>query len=302
MQKLFILILTILLLPIFSQAQKWKRQRVEYCFGIGATNFLGDLGGRDQQGTDGIMDYEWRATRWAIGLGYRYQIGRDWFVKGNAYYVLVSGDDTLTREPARARRQLKFKSHVVELSAQLEYLLVRQKSGHIYRLRGVRGKSWFRFEVYALAGIGGIWFNPKGEQGQNWQSLRPLHTEGQGLPGGPNQYKAFSLVFPYGIGIKRNLGGSVRSRHFGSWNLTLELTLRKTFTDYLDDVSTVYYDPEAIRAAYGDEAAYFSNPSGIHGTEPGQQRGDETDKDAYLMGIIGINYKPARRRRNLPKF
>jgi hypothetical protein len=65
-----------------------------------------------------------------------------------------------------------------------------------------------------------------------------------------------------------------------------------------------------IQAEYGDEAAYFADPSGLYhglvddgkGGKIGQQRGDKDDKDAYMMGIISLNYKIGRRRRNLPKF
>ncbi len=310
MQKVLVLLLTISLLPQFSQAQKWKRQRVEYSFGIGATNFLGDLGGRDQIGTNGIMDFEYKATRYALGFGYKYQFAKDWYVKGNLYYALVSGDDALTKEKFRSARQLNFKSNIIELSGQVEYMIVKQKSGHLYRLRGVRGKSWFRFEIYALGGIGGIWFDPYGKRNGSWHRLKPMHTEGQGLPGGPNQYTGFTMVVPYGIGIRRNLGGSARSRHFGSWSISMELTMRKTFSDYIDDVSTYYYSdgdksPSAILDAYGEDALFFHDPSGLYNKggyiEP-QQRGDYTDNDAYMMGIISINYKPMRRRRNLPKF
>jgi len=84
--------------------------------------------------------------------------------------------------------------------------------------------------------------------------------------------------------------------------------MRKTFSDYIDDVSTDYHDVDEIRAAYGDEAAYFASPAeaqepglGFDGKTP-EQRGDSSDKDAYMLGIISINYKIGRRRRNLPKF
>ena len=156
MRNLVILLFTIILLPTLSSAQKWKRNRVEYSFGIGATNFLGDLGGADQVGTNGLRDFELSMTRMGGVLGYRYQLGEDWFVRGNFNYVMVAGDDALTKEPARNSRKLSFRSHILELSAQGEYMLVKQKSGHLYRLRGVRGKSWFRFEVYVFGGIGGI--------------------------------------------------------------------------------------------------------------------------------------------------
>ncbi|MCB9360527.1 MAG: hypothetical protein H6587_08075 [Flavobacteriales bacterium] len=308
MQKIFILLITILLIPVLTHAQKWKRNRVEYSFGIGATNFLGDLGGANQVGTNGLRDFELQATRMGAVLGYRYQLGESWFVRGNFDYVMVSGDDALTEEPARNSRQLSFRSHLLELSGQLEYMLVKQKSGHLYRLRGVRGKSWFRFEVYVFAGIGGLWYNPQSRnQDGDWVSLKNLNTEGQGLPGGPKDYSGMTVVVPYGLGIRRNLGGSTRQ---GMWTIGLELSMRKTFSDYIDDVSNVYYDNSAIQAEYGDEAAYFADPSGLYhglvddgkGGKIGQQRGDKDDKDAYMMGIISLNYKIGRRRRNLPKF
>ena len=86
--------------------------------------------------------------------------------------------------------------------------------------------------------------------------------------------------------------------------------MRKTFSDYIDDVSNTYYDSEGIgfrnTSDASPEALYFADPSGIYNnggyTEP-QQRGDVRDKDAYMLGMISVNYKPARRRRrNLPKF
>ena len=306
MQRLLIILLPNLLIPVLTHAHKWKRHRVEYSFGIGATNFLGDLGGANQQGTNGLRDFELKATRMGAVLGYRYQLGESWFARGNFNYVMVSGDDALTEEPARNARQLSFRSHLLELSGQMEYMLVKQKSGHLYRLRGVRGKSWFRFEVYVFGGIGGLWYNPQSRNPDgDWVSLKNLNTEGQGLPGGPKDYSGFTVVVPYGIGIRRNLGGSTRQ---GMWTIGLELSMRKTFSDYIDDVSDVYYNDGgsiAIAEAYGEEAGYFHDPSGVYATGgfgEDQIRGDKSDKDAYMMGIISINYKIGRRRRNLPKF
>ena len=162
--------------------------------------------------------------------------------------------------------------------------------------------------MYAFGGVGGIYYDPRGERNGSWFRLAPLNTEGQGLPGGPNDYSQFTVVIPYGIGIRRNLSGGARSRHFGSWSISLELSVRKTFSDYIDDVSTYYYNDGgsiAIADAYGEAAGYFHDPSGDYvngGYGELQQRGDPTDNDAYLLGILSLNYKPARRRRNLPKF
>ena len=82
MRQVLLISILLLLIPSFFQAQTWKRQRTEYVFALGATNFLGDLGGADQIGTNGLRDFEPSATRFGVGLGYRYQLGRDWYVKG----------------------------------------------------------------------------------------------------------------------------------------------------------------------------------------------------------------------------
>ncbi|MEO0404664.1 MAG: hypothetical protein AAF193_07315, partial [Bacteroidota bacterium] len=70
---------------------------------------------------------------------------------------------------------------------------------------------------------------------------------------------------------------------------------RYTFTDYLDDVSTEYYNPEDISlfigGSEGEIAGYLSDPSlglaqeglGSNVTSPGQQRGDAEDDDGYMF-------------------
>jgi hypothetical protein len=309
MQRVIILLLTLVIIPSVFHAQKWKRQRNEYVFGIGASNFLGDLGGRDQVGTDFIQDFEFKATRVSIGLGYRYQILRDFYLKADINYVQVSGSDELTLEPSRAARGLNFKSDMIELAGVVEYKIIKQKSGHVYKLRGVKGKGWFKFEIYGIAGIGLLRYNTKGQRNGVWQNLASLNTEGQGLDGGPDDYSQFTVVIPYGVGIRRNLSLGPSSRRFGSWAITLELTMRKTFSDYIDDVSGNYYSSDGIGynnvEGVSPETLYFADPSGVNNIggygEP-QQRGDPGDKDTYMLGVISINYKPAKRRRNLPKF
>jgi len=197
-----------MLLPLLSKAQRWKHKRVEYSVGIGATNFLGELGGSNGTGSNGLKDIDLPATRFTLGLGYRYQIANAFYIKGNLYYAQVSGDDDLTDDPYRSIRQLNFKSNIIELSGQVEYMFLRNKSGGLYRLRGVRGKGSFNLEMYLFGGIGGIWYDPQGQDNNgNWKRLRPLHTEGQGLPGGASEYSGLSVVIPYGIGIRKSLGG-----------------------------------------------------------------------------------------------
>jgi hypothetical protein len=78
------------------------------------------------------------------------------------------------------------------------------------------------------------------------------------------------------------------------WRLGLEATYVKTFSDYIDDVSGVYYDKSKFQSGL---AAHFSNPAkqNLDWFRPGDQRGDPTHKDAYYhLNIIltrNITYK-----------
>lgn len=306
MRRLCLIFLLFTLIPFISNGQRWKRQRVEYSLGIGATGVLSDLGGADRIGTNGLRDLEINATRYSIFGGYRYRLTQLMYVKGNLGYLRISGDDALTQERARNQRQLSFKTNIVELSGQFEVTIIKSKgSGALYRLKGVSGKKWLSMDVYAFLGLGTIWYNPRGERDGQMFSLRKLNTEGQGLPGGAKPYSGVTTVIPFGLGFKKGIGPQ-RSR-FSAWSVGLEVGVRKTFTDYLDDVSTFYYGSKFIREAYGDDAAYFADPSGIinddHTTygEP-QQRGDPKDKDTYLTLNFSVNYKITKKRRNLPKF
>ncbi len=69
-----------------------------------------------------------------------------------------------------------------------------------------------------------------------WVDLKPLRTEGQGLIPGREEYKLTQLNIPMGIGVKYFLTET--------FHVSSEVLHRKTFTDYIDDVSTNYVDPD----------------------------------------------------------
>ena len=64
-----VLLISIILLPSLADAQRWKRFRRQFIFGVGVTNFLGDLGGANQIGRDFIYDLDFAATRPSLLVG-----------------------------------------------------------------------------------------------------------------------------------------------------------------------------------------------------------------------------------------
>lgn len=320
MQKKLLLLLLIIL-PFLASAQyggkrykrannfanSKKKPRKEYVFGIGAANFLGELGGANQIGTNFVKDLEFSTTRPSLAIGMRYKTSKRFGVKGGLYYQLVSGADRLTKEPFRNNRNLSFRSHIFEVSVQGEFYFTKEQQGHRYKIKNAKGMKNYDYQAYLFVGIGGFFFNPQAKYEGHWVNLQPLGTEGQGLPGGPKKYKRVNICIPYGIGAKYNINKD--------YSVGLEIGMRKTFTDYIDDVSTVYYDNDKLRDENGAMAADLADPSLLRypaelggnsvnawQAGPGQQRGDPKDKDAYMFVNITVSYKVPYKKRTRSKF
>jgi hypothetical protein len=304
MRKPFILILLLVVFGGQLNAQRRKSRFLDRCesiYGLGVTNFLGELGGADQFGTNGLKDLEIILTRPAVHLGFRYRKSPVISYKFNLTYGLVSGRDSLTRETFRNNRNLSFRSPVIESSLQFEISILQVKSTRSrYKLQGVRGKSGIDINVYMFAGVGGFYFNPKAYYGGRWWALQPFGTEGQGIAASRKKYSRVQACFPIGFGFRIPLRDK-------NWTMGFEYGMRITTTDYMDDVSTTYFSPTLIQNKYGQVAAKLSNrglePSEVPGSAvTGQQRGDPTDRDAYMFGIITLTYRLKSGRSVLPKF
>jgi Domain of unknown function (DUF6089) len=296
------LLFLFIVLPLFADAQRRSRYRYEVGVGIGVSNFLGELGGANQIGTNGLRDLEFSLTRPSFSAFLRYRKARFFGYRAAFSYGKVSGYDGLTEEIFRNNRNIHFKSNIFEFSTQFEFYFTKERPGHLYKYKGVTGLKNIDMQVYAFSGIATFWFNPKANYNGTWYALQPLATEGQTLKPGTKKYSRVSVAIPIGIGFKNALDRR--------WSIGLEFGIRKTFTDYIDDVSTTYYDKNAIAAAFGPAAGYFADPSlnliprdpGFEVTGIGQQRGDSSDNDSYLFAHVTVSYKIGRFRRTKSKF
>ena len=275
----------------------WTIYRHQVGASIGFSAFLGDLGGADAIGSDGLRDLNFNQNRITANLEYRYFIKRNLSVRGSFLFAFLSGDDANTKEPFRRNRNLHFRAPVFEISGMIEYFIIREEPG---KLRPFNQKR-FVIDLYVFAGFGVAYFNPQAKYEGTWTNLQPLGTEGQGIELQPDNYSRFTPVIPIGIGFAKKFKGY--------WSAGLELSYRKTFTDYIDDVSTVYFNNDKIRSQYGDAAAYLADPSlgyiedengnqiPVNSTGEGMQRGDPNDKDSYLTAVVTIHYYLRGRKR-----
>jgi len=277
----------------------WKNERHAFGFGVGAINFLGELGGRDQIGTNFINDLELSETRPNLMINYRYQFGRRFFARAQYTFGIIGGNDVLTEEIFRRNRNLHFRSTIHEISLQMEANILDFSKKNLYD-RDIKQSKLAGSSLYVTAGVGVTRFNPQGNFNGDWYKLRALGTEGQMQDDGPEPYSLYTVVIPVGIGFRIDLNRQ--------WNIGLEVAHRITFTDYIDDVSTVYYDNDVITQSQGELAAYFADPSlgyyvdeagnqrPLNSTETGLQRGDPNDNDAYLYAMLTTTYKISQRR------
>jgi hypothetical protein len=203
-------------------------------------------------------------------------------------YGGVEGNDKLTisqggEEQSRKNRNLDFRSSIMEgfIGGEIYPTVFLEEDP-----TDIRG----RLRPYGLIGIGVFHFNPKGSytdpvtNDTYWVNLRSLHTEGEGFPEYPDrkEYSLTQLNIPMGIGIKYYFNENV--------NVSFEIVHRKTFTDYIDDVSTNFVDPNVfyahLPAATAKIADQMSNKSILRGQaagyDPGDKRGNPTQNDAYF--------------------
>ncbi|MDA0714722.1 MAG: hypothetical protein O3B83_05585, partial [Bacteroidetes bacterium] len=82
----------------------WKKDRLELIGGLGAANFLGELGGRDRVGSDFIWDLETKQFKPAMTFGLRYTTSKSTKIRAQISYSVLAGDDALTTEKFRSNR------------------------------------------------------------------------------------------------------------------------------------------------------------------------------------------------------
>ena len=94
--------------------------------------------------------------------------------------------------------------------------------------------------------------------------------------------KLTQIAIPFGIGVKMNVSKKV--------GLGLEWGPRKTFTDYLDDVSGTYPDP-LLHPFASIRSASLSDRSKHAGNNINKQRGNPRTKDWYFFFGVTLSIK-----------
>ena len=239
----------------------------------GGMNYIGDLNGQSMFGKANL----------AGGLTARYNFDTRWSLALCGSYGHIEGGNP----DIIARRNLSFRSKIVEGCIRAEFNFFPY---------GLHHGTQKRATPYIFCGIGLFKFNPQALyvdslSGQaTWYDLQPLATEGQGTTAYPERmkYQLMEVCMPFGIGYRWRLSPSV--------HLTVEYGWRKTWTDYLDDVSTTYVGAEVLNGpdGGGQIAAILADRSGevVPGyvNAPGIKRGDDSLPDWYSFFNVSLSF------------
>lgn len=241
-----------------------KSQNLHLTLLGGMSNYQGDLQSSKITFTN---------IRGAVGAGVYYELNEKLYLRSQVVFAKVTGSDASGSH--NRTRNLSFSSPITEFHIGAEYDIL-----NVYE----RGST-----PYVFGGIGYFMFKPSAIDAQgNKVYLQPLGTEGQGFYQNRKKYNLNSFAIPFGAGFKLAFNENTMVR--------LELGIRKTFTDYLDDVSTFYVDKAALLANNGPKAVEMAFRGGEYKpayTYPaeGRIRGGNKSKDYYYIIGASVSFR-----------
>ncbi len=251
----------------YAQVLSYSRNALELKGAVGMSFFLGDLGGSQGGGKDGFFDFDIQSIRGNASVGLKFNFSNRIGLRSDLNFAQVFGSDKFSEDASRRNRNLSFKSNIYELTVAPEIVLVN--------LSSLGRNKLATSEFYAFGGFGFMRYNPRAELNGVWHELQPLGTEGQGLAPGKEPYSLQATIVPFGMGYRHNVG---EKSYIG-----VELSMRKSYTDYIDDVSGTYYDVALLNGSRGPVAAALSDRQLNGPTSPNSGRGNPNNNDNYAF-------------------
>lgn len=301
MKKIILSICLSILMSVQSaSAQRWfKSSSLEFGLIGGFSHYNGDLV---------KTAIEPRAMKPSFGIITRYSPQQRFTVRLSAQYGQIEGRDDWYEDRGKTRN-LSFESDLWDFTGAFEYnfntLDRNSKSGVIpYAYTG--------FSVFKFNPMSEFNYDPNGQMAAyltpgvyaeladrdgEMVELQPLGTEGQETTefNDRKRYALTQVAIPVGAGLKFKLSHN--------WIVGVDYGMRFTFTDYMDDVSETYVDPQRLTAQYGPMSAAMADRSEVlHDELLNNQRGDPNDDDVYGIFGVTIMYRIYGNRPSCPTF
>ena len=271
--------------------------------GLGTSTYVGDLAPYSTP-----IQTVFKTFRWNINANYTRHFTPHLAARVSLTLARIAGDDENYNRGGKPNgqnyiRNLNFRNDLKEVAVTGIYYLVEDGRSSVRRAK---------FSPYIFLGFGIVAHNPKAYtpafyEKQQWVSLQPLGTEGQGQPGYSSPYSLVTYSVPFGLGFRKTYNER--------WDIGVEAGFRFTGSDYLDDVSGRYADPNILKSDLArdlsnrslEEVAArskntrlqtsknitnlenpFSQP--ILKSDVGDLRGNSIKSDAYILTSFHINY------------
>ncbi|HEY0978540.1 MAG TPA: DUF6089 family protein [Flavobacteriales bacterium] len=260
MRQLLLFLLLLSLRPAHAQVS-------ELGLTGGAMYYIGDLNPQKHYP---------KHTALSGGIVYRYNFTDRYALRLQGLFGRLEAYDSESPDTLQQLRNLGFRSNLFEASALIEVNFLKYRA-----LRN--GTVWTPF---IFVGLAYYHFNPTSVLNDTRYELQPLGTEGQGTSaGGGEAYKLNQMAIVHGAGFKFALTQRL--------DLQLEWGLRRTYTDYLDDVSGLYADNGVLLEESGPLTALLADPSVLRSTgfNTGRARGDVNTRDWYQYTGISLTFR-----------
>lgn len=263
--------MALLCFAVVSFSQSTRITKFEWRSAIGASIFMGDLGG--SSGGNLLGDLDVSSIKYSIGTGLVYNLSPRFALRSDLLYTKLAADDAHSGDLGRKSRNLSFESNLLELSGTIKFTYL-----NIFRKMRYGGLS-----NYIFAGGSIFYFNPKAKLDGKWHELQPLGTEGQGLKPNTQLYNKYSYALVGGVGFRKGIARDI--------SIGLELSFRKSFTDYIDDVSSSYYNYNSLSLNRGEIAAKLSYRGAETEYPDDRPRGNPSSNDNFsFVQIVLIKH------------
>lgn len=244
-------------LLLFSISQLLVAQKgIELGAWLGTSNYFGDL----------KTSLSLAEPRPAGGAIFRYNFDERISLKSSFNFARIHAEDADSDNTYEFNRQLSFYSNIYEITNQLEFNFFPYMHGSV-------DENW---TPYLFAGVTALNFAPKREVDGEVFDLRLFGTEGQAIG---EEYGKWTLASTVGFGIKWDINYD--------WSFNVEMGIRISSSDYIDDVSSSYPDFDVLRRERGAMAVLLSDPSD-NLTNQFRQRGNNKNNDSYVLFGISI--------------
>lgn len=272
MKKIILLFLFIAFsAQLFSQSFYNRRVERQWVgsFGTGVAKYFGDMANPGEVFKD---------AKWNIEFGLERRIDGRFSARAGLTVFQLEGGDQFADDEGRKRRNLSFTTTCFEL-AGTGIVQLFEDGAKYYQRKPIN--------AFLSAGVGVLWYVPKGLSTNTYHdgspnpsagkmvTLRKLETEHV-------KYSPITIVIPVGVGVKLMATPFLNLTAFGAY--------RFTFTDYIDDMSTVYpgienFDND-LAAAMSDKQ--FELDGGVH--RAGAVRGNPDKNDGYFILSFRADY------------